>query len=390
MRARAEPFGAWVRVEDGTLLAVDRGAAQRLGVEGGPLWSEDPGAHRSRPLEVHVAVTSRCSAGCKGCYLDARPDGEAPPREVLEARLRAIAAAGAFTVAFGGGEPLTRDDLGELAAFARSLGLTPVLTTSGLGLTRERAEALRGFAQINVSYDGTGAAYGLVRGWNGARAAERAMAQLAAASVPFGVNVVLTRRTFPHLEQTLQRAAALGAREAQLLRYKPAGRAADASYLDARLTPAQIDGLGPLLADLSGALPIGLRIDCALVPLLSGHLRDGAALARFGILGCEAGRYLAAARVDGALAPCSFAEAAELSVTSAWIAGGGAYRDDATFDAYRALPQVEPCLSCPLRAVCRGGCRIVAGHLEGALGPDPECPRVRAHRAREAEAPLAP
>ena len=38
-----------------------------------------------------------------------------PDFEVIAARLRAVAEAGAFTVAFGGGEPLSRPDLGELA-----------------------------------------------------------------------------------------------------------------------------------------------------------------------------------------------------------------------------------------------------------------------------------
>ena len=36
------------------------------------------------PLEIHMAVTARCAAGCKGCYLDVRPDGVEPPLEVLE------------------------------------------------------------------------------------------------------------------------------------------------------------------------------------------------------------------------------------------------------------------------------------------------------------------
>jgi radical SAM protein with 4Fe4S-binding SPASM domain len=378
MRARAEPFGAWVRAPDGTLVAIGREAAARLGVDGGPIWSG--AAHLPRPLEVHVAVTSRCGAGCKGCYLDARPDGESPPFAEIAARLRAVARAGAFTVAFGGGEPLSRPDLGELGELARSLGLLPVVTTSGLGMTRERALSLRSFAQVNVSYDGEGAAYGEVRGWDGARVAERAMRLLAEAGVPFGVNTVLTRASFPRLASTVRRAEELGAREVQLLRYKPAGRAASASYLAARLSTPQVASLGPALEALGRSGAVAIRIDCALVPLLSEHLDDAAVLARFGVLGCEAGRYLAAVRVDGALAPCSFAPAADVAVAAAWTEG--AWEADPTLASYRAPHEAEPCRTCPLRTVCRGGCRVVASHLEGDLAPDPECPRVKAHRLR--------
>jgi len=386
MRARVEPFGAWVRLDDGTLVAIGRGAAERLGLSGGAAWEAAEATRRARPLEAHVAVTSRCGAGCKGCYLDARPDGESPPFEVITARLAALAAAGVFTVAFGGGEPLTRPDLGELGRAARGLGLVPVLTTSGIGMTSERAQDLTSFAQVNVSYDGEGAAYGEVRGWEGARVAERAMRLLAEADVPFGVNVVLTRKTFDGLSTTAERARSFGARELQLLRYKPAGRAADLSYLGTRLSPAQVDALGPTLEALFVATNLAIRVDCSLVPLLSTHVRDVAALARFGVLGCEAGRYLAAVRIDGALAPCSFAPAADAHAEDAWRGGAGAaFATDATLEAWRAPHDAEPCVSCEIRAVCRGGCRVVATHLGGALGPDPECPRVRAHRAHDAE-----
>lgn len=380
MRARVEPFGAWVRVDDGTLVAVSRSAAARLGVYGGALWSE--GADRPRPpLEVHVAVTSRCGAGCAGCYVDARPDGESPPFEVIVERLRAVAEAGAFTVAFGGGEPLSRPDLGELAEAARALGLTPVMTTSGIGLTRDRARALGSFAQVNVSYDGEGEDYARVRGFDGARGAERAMDLLREAGVPFGVNVVLTRATFPALGKTVARAEALGAREAQLLRYKPAGRAQSIAYLATRLSSAQVEGLLPALSRIAEERSIALRIDCALVPLLSAGAIDAATLARFGVFGCEAGRHLAAARVDGAIAPCSFGPSAEARVVGAFEEGEG-WEESRVMAAWRSPPEVEPCRSCSIRAACRGGCRVVAVHLEGEIGPDPECPRVRAYHAK--------
>lgn len=386
LRARAEPFGAWVRAGDDTLVAVSRAAAARLGIDGAELWVDGAPAARSAPLEVHLAVTSRCGAGCVGCYVDARPDGEAPPYEVLVERLAAIARGGAFTVAFGGGEPLSRPDVGDLAREARSLGLTPVMTTSGLGLTRERAARLISFAQVNVSYDGQGDDYARVRGFDGAGIAERAMEYLAQAGVPFGVNVVLTRATFSTLSGTVERAERLGAREAQLLRYKPAGRAKDATYLATRLAPEQIAELYPTLERLAGERRLTIRIDCAMLPLLSGHDLDAATLERFGVFGCEAGRHLAGVRVDGHIAPCSFAPAAGAGATSAWgnQEGGGddrSWQGDEMLGAWRAPHEAEPCRSCSLRAVCRGGCRVVSTHVDGVLGPDPECPRVRAHRA---------
>jgi radical SAM protein with 4Fe4S-binding SPASM domain len=375
---RYEAWGAWVKLESmAALVALDRDGVRALGLDGGAAWTSP--ASVSPPLEVHLAVTSRCGAGCRGCYLDATPDGTEPSREDIETALDALAAAGVFTVAFGGGEPTTRDDLGALAEAARGRGLTPVLTTSGLGLSPARVERLRAFAQVNVSYDGPGATYEAVRGFDGAQTAERAIAALAAAGVRVGVNVVLTRRSFPDLRTTIERARGLGAIEAQLLRYKPAGRAAKLDYFADRLRPEQARSLGPVLRDLVAFLgdTFGLRIDCALVPFLSGDAAIATApeqLARFGVFGCEAGGALAAVDVDGRVAPCSFAPPTALAASR--LARG--YAGDPDLRRWRgegAAP-TEPCASCPLYAVCKGGCKIVSTFLAGDHRPDPECPRV--------------
>jgi radical SAM protein with 4Fe4S-binding SPASM domain len=381
---RYESWGAWVKLEStAAIAALDREGVRALGLDGGAVWEGPPSP---APLEVHLAVTSRCGAGCTGCYLDARPDGAEAPRAALEGVLDALERAGVFTVAFGGGEPTTRSDLGELARSARARGITPVLTTSGLGLSDARLEPLRAFAQVNVSYDGVGAGYASVRGYDGAKAAEAAIERLSGAGVRVGVNVVLTRDTFPALRETLDRARAKGACEAQLLRYKPAGRAATLDYLARRLTPEQGRSLAGTLRELTASLcadgSFRLRIDCALVPFLGADAElaaDPDRLARFGVLGCEAGDALAAVTVSGQVAPCSFAPATDLRGED--LASG--YADHPELRLWRGWADAppEPCASCPVRAVCKGGCKVVASFLGGAHGPDPECPRVIAARA---------
>jgi radical SAM protein with 4Fe4S-binding SPASM domain len=377
---RFEEWGAWVRLESqAALVAIDRAGVDALGL--GEAWEQAD--KRARPIEVHVAVTSRCAAGCEGCYLDARPDGVEPARAEVERTFDALARAGVFTVAFGGGEPTLREDLGELADAARARGLMPVVTTSGIGLGLRKRQKLARFSQVNVSYDGDADGYASVRGFDGAREAEDAIRELAAEGVNVGVNVVLTRATFDRTAETLRRAFSLGAREAQLLRYKPAGRARSLEYLGRRLTNDQGRRLGPLLRALAAELPeMRIRIDCALVPYLSADPELAARpeeLTRWGVFGCEAGAGLAATRVDGRVLPCSFASAS--SIEAGEIAGRG-WETDPRLAAFRSFPAraPEPCASCALRAICRGGCKIVSEHLAGDLGPDPECPRVRESR----------
>ncbi|MCB9596573.1 MAG: radical SAM protein, partial [Sandaracinaceae bacterium] len=133
LRARPERFGAIVALEaPHALISVDRWLARRVGVVGGALWDApsrgldvDP---LTGPTEVHLAVTDRCSAGCRSCYADATPAGHEPSTTELLERLDAIADQGAFYVAFGGGEALLRADLEALAAHARDRGLIPTMT----------------------------------------------------------------------------------------------------------------------------------------------------------------------------------------------------------------------------------------------------------------------
>ncbi len=98
------------------------------------------------------------------------------------------------------------------------------------------------------------------------------------------------------------------------------------------------------------------------MPLLS--FADPAALDALAVMGCEAGNALTARTLEGRVAPCSFTRELE----------------PAALTGFAEAPE-EPCASCPIQRVCRGGCKVVSTHLEGRVGPDPECPRVIAHRS---------
>lgn len=376
MIVRHERWGAWVKLESmPAIVALDHDGVAALGVARPNLVPE-----RRRPLEVHLAVTTRCGAGCSGCYTGATPEGEHVPTEHLLDSVRRLAAGGVFAVALGGGEPTLHDELDRVAAEARRLGVTPVVTTSGHGLTDARIEKLRDFAQVNVSYDGVGDGYAAVRGYDGADGAERAIVRLVERGVRVGVNVVLTRTSFPRVHETVARARALGACEVQLLRFKPGGRTTRLDYLAQKLDAEQVAALPALLADLTRlhAPALRFRIDCSMVPLLATDRSiTCGALEALGVLGCVAGDELAAITAAEKVAPCSF-----LAATTQPARTIDRGLDDDAFAAERrweAAP-AEPCASCDLRPVCRGGCKAVALAVDGAFGPDPDCPRVREHR----------
>lgn len=125
-----------------------------------------------------------------------------------------------------------------------------------------------------------------------------------------------------------------------------------------------------------------MRIDCALTPLLSTDpeiMAEPSRLTRFGVFGCEAGASLAAVTVGGRVAPCSFARATDLHAVD--LPAG--YAADTELERWRSYVESppEPCSSCAIRRVCKGGCKVVSTFVSGAHGPDPECPRVESYRA---------
>ncbi|MCH8994861.1 MAG: radical SAM protein [Chloroflexi bacterium] len=157
------------RLLNGTVTPAD---ALRYGrrTSGSPAhllhFSED-----KKPVVVWNA-TRRCNLFCMHCYLDSHDRDYPGELTTDEGRslLDDLAAFGAPTIIFSGGEPLTRPDIFELAAYAGDLGLRCVLSTNGTLITPETARRIReaGFSYVGISFDGIGPAHDRVRGKKGA------------------------------------------------------------------------------------------------------------------------------------------------------------------------------------------------------------------------------
>lgn len=349
----------WTEVAATALWVLVEARASRRRPDGTATAADPPAVvlppTPSGPVEAHLQISRACPLPCPACHIDPTPGGPVVALADVEARLRRLAQQGVLRVALGGGEALHHPDLPAILGIAQRLGLGLGLTTSGVGLTDAHLDVLRGFAQVNVSFDGMDAVFAQSRGYTGAPAALTAIQRLAGAGVRTGVNVVLDRYTLPALPQTVAAVVAAGAHEVQVLRLKPAGRGREA-YEARRLSPAQRLQVWPTLQGIIEQYPdIWLRADCALVPFIAAHQVDLARAARFGLQGCVGGEVFVSVDTEGATHPCSFTQVSSFS-------------SDKT-----------PCDGCAYQPLCRGGCHVVAAHLTGdPLAPDPECPLVNA------------
>ena len=82
----------------------------------------------------------------------------------------------------------------EIAKYARSKGIVPNYTISGVNMTGEISQKMQIFGQVNVSIDGVGEKYGVFRNQDMFEVADRAVAMLVEAKVPTGINCLVARR----------------------------------------------------------------------------------------------------------------------------------------------------------------------------------------------------
>ena len=395
-RSRLERFGAIIQLGvPRALVFVDRAFARRaLRVTDEPVqWrGAEPALGDdilSAPLEAHLQLTNKCTAGCQGCYTGASAEGAPNEWGLAEWKLAIdrLAEAGVFHVALGGGESAVLPWLGELAQHTRERGIIPNLTTSGLaGLDDLLAIADR-FGQINVSLDGLGDTYAAVRGFDGFARADAAIRRLRAVKREVGINVVVTKHNFAELDGIFAYAAERRLSEVELLRFKPSGRGARA-YESLRCTDEQHRAFLPTILAAAKRYVVRVKVDCSYTPMLAHHAPDRSLLAELAVYGCTGGDFLVGAKPGGQLTACSFAPPADARPRVTDLATY--WRQPNAFGAFRTWRNAsEPCASCTYHDLCRGGCKVVSAHVAGDLSaPDPECPRVMDHGKRRVHLPV--
>jgi MoaA/NifB/PqqE/SkfB family radical SAM enzyme len=119
-------------------------------------------------------ITRRCNLKCVHCYAHALGEDEVSPNELTTAEGRTLlddlAQFGAPVVLFSGGEPLVRQDLSELAAYAVSKGMRAVISTNGTLIRPTVAQELKkiGLSYVGISLDGLEEVNDRFRGVKGA------------------------------------------------------------------------------------------------------------------------------------------------------------------------------------------------------------------------------
>lgn len=329
------------------------------------------------PHVVAWNLTKRCNLSCTHCYISAGPF-ESAESELTTAECRRVvdelvAVNPSPMLILSGGEPLVRDDLPEIASYAKGRGATVVVGTNGTTLTGPRVAMLKaaGVSGVAVSVDsleeGT---HDLFRG--GRRALERtkeALARLREARLDFVVQTTATPGNAGEIPALVEWAAAEGAVCFNLYFLVPTGRGAGLRDL----APERIEAL---LASLAGEErrhrgSMMVRAKCA--PHFMRHVHQ--ADAGSPVLGyrtrCPCGIDYCRITPDGKLTPCPYMPtvAGDLRAQSF----GEIWSGSPVLADLRRRELGGRCGRCEYRLVC-GGCRARALATSGDyLAEDPSC-----------------
>jgi PqqA peptide cyclase len=330
------------------------------------------------PLWLLAELTYRCPLHCVFCYnpIDfARQETELGTDDWLRV-LREGRALGAVQLGLSGGEPLVRDDLEAIVAEAHALGYYSNLLTSGVGLTAERAAALKaaGLDHVQLSFqDSTKEMNDFLSHTKTFELKNRVARVIKDQGWPMVMNVVIHRMNIDHIDRIIGMAAELGAEYLEL---------ANTQYYSwAHLNRDQLLPTHQQLREaerITDAWRAKLG-DSMRIFFVAPDYHEGKAKKCVNGWGSM---FLTVAP-DGTALPChtakmlpglAFPNVREHSLREIWF-------DSEGFNRYRGTGWMkEPCSSCELREVDLGGCRcqayLLANDPEAA---DPVCVKSPQH-----------
>lgn len=196
------------------------GPASGQGSSGKGLVSPASLGQARKPVVVWN-ITGRCNLRCLHCYASAAAIGNGMSSGVggegvfepeigtdaAKAVIDDLAAFGVPVLLFSGGEPLLREDLAELVAFAVQKGLRVALSSNGTLFTLQKAAELKaaGLAYAGISLDGLAATHNAMRGAPHAfEATLQGLEHCREAGLKTGLRFTLNRRNHTELRAMFQ------------------------------------------------------------------------------------------------------------------------------------------------------------------------------------------
>ena len=204
-------------------------------------------------------ITKRCNLKCVHCYAHAKNIAFDSELSTTEGKnlLDDLAEFGVPVILFSGGEPLTRKDLPELAAYAVKKGMRAVISTNGTLITPQKARTLKeiGLSYVGISLDGMEEINDRFRGVKGAfRSALEGIENCKKAGIKVGLRFTINKSNVSEISKIFKLLQELDIPRACFYHLVYAGRGTelvkeDLSYQESRKAVDLIMDLTKILHD---------------------------------------------------------------------------------------------------------------------------------------------
>jgi len=321
------------------------------------------------PLTINWAITNRCNFKCRHCYSRNDPSEELDKR-ILLSFLEKVAEAGVLSINFGGGEPLLRRDLLDVAEFASGQGLRVSMNSNGYLINKKTAIKLKktGFSKVGISIDShLPEVHDTFRGIKKSHErAVKALSYLNGAGIETSISTVVCKINYKDISMLIEFARQNNVNHLNFHNFKCTGLGfsnkdeLDLASEEWRTFYLEAINLKQQIND------VHISFDDPIIALLG--YRDGSSL----IKGSVCGKLSLNIKSNGDITPCGFIP----------ITIGNLFNDD-LLDIWNNSPVLDmmrnktpkgKCLNCGHYSDCLGGCTARALALTGDINsPDPHC-----------------
>jgi len=316
------------------------------------------------PVNVTWEVTYACNLTCIHCLSDSgsKKNDELTTTESLRV-IDTLAEQKVFQFNIGGGEPFMRPDFLDLMDYAHTKGMVTCISTNGTLIDEEIARRLdHKQVYIQVSLDGASPkSNDPIRGQGSYKKVIKALECLKKRDIDVSINTVLTRLSYPELDDLVKLASTYGAK-LRVSRFRPSGRG-KTSWSKLNVSKQQ-------MLDFSHWLDrhLGVSTGDSFFSVATEERRT------LGLNMCGACKLTCCISPEGGVYPCAFLQEPEFKAGKLpQDSFADLWKHSPIFRSFREL-EIKSCESCQRFHLCHGGCPAIAYHTQRKLGiPDPEC-----------------
>ena len=245
------------------------------------------------PLAVRWQLTNRCVWRCKYCVLW-KTEVKEPSLEEIISVLDELARAGTQTISYSGGEPMLREDIGEILRETKKRNISTEMNSTGAFVPHYHAK-LKDLDFLKISLDGNRAVHDEMRGKGSYAMAIEAAHAAQSNKLRFSFTTTLTKFNLDQIDFLVQRAQ----------EYKTFVAFQPVKSLYRGIS--DISGLAPGHDEFRQAVLRIIRLKKEQGPCIRNSLqglRHVINWPSYGKLSCWAGKIFCIINTDGTLMPC--------------------------------------------------------------------------------------